>query len=220
MWNPPLHSENTDGKKGAVLLSVPGRRREHSGRRGDGPRNGDHVCGVGQVMRGLRARSGHRQGRGAYRSIGPDCGGLEPLPGAGWFSRTRRSPDVQTSVRAHHRHRHEHRRAPLVDTPTEIHRSGSGIIPACKDSICPTRGSRPTRRRSSHEAFSCMERGRGGEPRFHAVDKRTGERVGTVELPAPTDTAPMTFIHEGRQYVVMAVSGRNLPGSLVALRLP
>jgi quinoprotein glucose dehydrogenase len=62
--------------------------------------------------------------------------------------------------------------------------------------------------------------GRDGEPRFHAVDKRSGERLGTIELPSTTDTAPMTFLHEGVQYVVVAVSGPELPGSLVALRLP
>jgi len=64
--------------------------------------------------------------------------------------------------------------------------------------------------------------GSGGRARFHAVDKRSGERVGTIELPAPTDAAPMTFLHEGRQYIVTAVSGgeHGLPGSLVALRLP
>jgi glucose dehydrogenase len=62
--------------------------------------------------------------------------------------------------------------------------------------------------------------GRGGEPRFHAIDKRTGQRLGTVELPASTDTAPMTFMHEGRQYIVTAISGNGIPGSLVALRLP
>ena len=62
--------------------------------------------------------------------------------------------------------------------------------------------------------------GRGGRPQFHAVDKRTGEELGIVQLPATTDTAPMTFMHEGVQYVVMAVSGSGLPGSLVALRLP
>ena len=62
--------------------------------------------------------------------------------------------------------------------------------------------------------------GRGGLPRMHAVDKRTGERVGTVELPAPTDTAPMTYLHDGVQYIVTAVSGQGLPGSLVALRIP
>ena len=62
--------------------------------------------------------------------------------------------------------------------------------------------------------------GRGGEPRIHAVNKRTGDRLGTVQLPGTTDTAPMTFMHEGVQYIVTAVSGPNLPGSLVALRLP
>jgi len=62
--------------------------------------------------------------------------------------------------------------------------------------------------------------GRTGRPLFHAVDKRTGERIGTVELPAPTNTAPMTFLHEGRQYVVLAVGGAGHPGGLVALRLP
>jgi quinoprotein glucose dehydrogenase len=62
--------------------------------------------------------------------------------------------------------------------------------------------------------------GRSGEPRFHAVDKRSGERVGTIALPATTDTAPMTFLHDGVQYVVLSVSGRDLPGSFLALRVP
>jgi len=62
--------------------------------------------------------------------------------------------------------------------------------------------------------------GRGARPVFHAVDKRTGQEVGRVELPAPTMTAPMTFMHEGKQYFVMAVGGGGMAGSLVALRLP
>jgi glucose dehydrogenase len=62
--------------------------------------------------------------------------------------------------------------------------------------------------------------GRGGSPLFHAVDKRTGKEIAAVELPAPTMTAPMTFMHEGKQYVLMAVGGGGLPGSLVALKLP
>ena len=70
------------------------------------------------------------------------------------------------------------------------------------------------------ESLLMYGEGRGGLPRFHAVDKVTGERVGTVELPAATDTAPMAFMHDGVQYIVTAVSGRGLPGSLVALRLP
>ena len=62
--------------------------------------------------------------------------------------------------------------------------------------------------------------GRGAEPRFHAVDKRTGRRLATVNLPAPSNSAPMTFMHEGKQYIVMPVGGTQMPGSLVALRLP
>jgi len=62
--------------------------------------------------------------------------------------------------------------------------------------------------------------GRSGQPHFHAVDKLTGERLGTVELPASTKTAPMSYMHEGVQYVVVAVGGSGFPGSLVALRLP
>ena len=62
--------------------------------------------------------------------------------------------------------------------------------------------------------------GRGAAPVFRAVDKMTGEELGAVDLPGSTITAPMTYMHEGVQYVVMAVNARGLPGSLVALRLP
>ncbi|MGH7501955.1 MAG: PQQ-binding-like beta-propeller repeat protein [Longimicrobiales bacterium] len=62
--------------------------------------------------------------------------------------------------------------------------------------------------------------GRGGAPLFHAVNKQTGDEIATVQLPAPTNTAPMTFLHDGRQYIVVAVGSGQHPGSLVALRLP
>jgi len=62
--------------------------------------------------------------------------------------------------------------------------------------------------------------GRGGRPVMRAVDKRTGKEVGVVTIPAATTTAPMTFMHQGRQYVVSAVRGADLPAALVALRLP
>ncbi|HUG28176.1 MAG TPA: hypothetical protein VMK53_07750, partial [Gemmatimonadales bacterium] len=63
--------------------------------------------------------------------------------------------------------------------------------------------------------------GRGGRPLLHAVDKRTGLELATVELPGSTTTAPMTFMHLGRQYLISAVGGANFPGgAFVALRLP
>ncbi len=62
--------------------------------------------------------------------------------------------------------------------------------------------------------------GRGAAPVFRAVDKRTGMELGRVDLPASTLTAPMTYMHEGKQYIVMAVGGAGYAGSLVALALP
>jgi quinoprotein glucose dehydrogenase len=62
--------------------------------------------------------------------------------------------------------------------------------------------------------------GRGGDPLLHAVDKATGQELATVALPETTNTAPMTFMHDGVQYIILAVGGSDLPGSLVALRLP
>ncbi|MFW6206361.1 MAG: PQQ-binding-like beta-propeller repeat protein [Gemmatimonadota bacterium] len=64
--------------------------------------------------------------------------------------------------------------------------------------------------------------GRGGRSVWYAHDKSTGERIGEVDIPAPVNTAPMTYLHEGRQYVVLSVAGGDdqTPGSLVALALP
>jgi quinoprotein glucose dehydrogenase len=62
--------------------------------------------------------------------------------------------------------------------------------------------------------------GRGGDPWFHAVDKRTGKEIAHIKLPATTNTAPMTYMHEGRQYIVVAVAGPGVEAELVALALP
>jgi quinoprotein glucose dehydrogenase len=59
--------------------------------------------------------------------------------------------------------------------------------------------------------------GSGGEPALDAYRKRTGEHVGRVELPASGQYGMMTYLHEGRQHVVVRVGS---PGRLVALRLP
>ncbi len=60
----------------------------------------------------------------------------------------------------------------------------------------------------------------GGSPAFRAYDKATGEVVWETELPAGVSGAPMTYLHEGRQYIVMAISGTELEGELLALALP
>lgn len=62
--------------------------------------------------------------------------------------------------------------------------------------------------------------GRGGAPIFRAYHKMTGAILGEVELPASTNAAPMTFLVNGKQYIVVAIAGNGLPAELIALTLP
>ena len=62
--------------------------------------------------------------------------------------------------------------------------------------------------------------GATGDPLLHAIDKQTGEQLGSVELPNPGQYGMMTYMHEGNQYVVVQIGGADYPGSLAALRLP
>jgi quinoprotein glucose dehydrogenase len=57
--------------------------------------------------------------------------------------------------------------------------------------------------------------GSDNTPYLFAVDKRTGKRLGKVQIPANSQYGMMTYMHEGKQYVVV-----QLPGRLLALKLP
>jgi len=62
--------------------------------------------------------------------------------------------------------------------------------------------------------------GAGGR-KFRAYNKATGAILWETELPAGTTGAPMTYMFEGKQYVVVAI-GSSEPHSseLIALSLP
>ena len=55
---------------------------------------------------------------------------------------------------------------------------------------------------------------------LRAYDKATGEEVGEVYMPAAQTGSPMTYVLDGTQYIVVAVSGGGVSGELVAYRLP
>ncbi len=55
---------------------------------------------------------------------------------------------------------------------------------------------------------------------LRAYDKANGKDVGAVYMPAPESGSPMTYMHNGRQYIVIAVSGGNYSAELLAFRLP
>jgi len=60
----------------------------------------------------------------------------------------------------------------------------------------------------------------GGGRMFRAYDKDTGRVLWQTELPAGTSGAPMTYLQEGKQYIVVAVSDNDHEGELIALALP
>ena len=55
---------------------------------------------------------------------------------------------------------------------------------------------------------------------LRAYDKKTGADAGAVYMPAPQTGSPMTYMLNGRQYIVVAISNQNFPGELIAFRLP
>jgi quinoprotein glucose dehydrogenase len=55
---------------------------------------------------------------------------------------------------------------------------------------------------------------------LRAYDKATGREVGAVYMPAPQSGSPMTYMHGGEQYLVVAVSGAQYAGELLAFKLP
>ena len=63
------------------------------------------------------------------------------------------------------------------------------------------------------------QRGSGG-PGFRAIHKKTGATIFEMKLPANMTGIPMTYMLNGRQYIVVALGGLDLPSEMVALALP
>ena len=55
---------------------------------------------------------------------------------------------------------------------------------------------------------------------LRAYDKATGADVGTVYMPAAQSGSPMTYMMDGRQYIVLAISGGIYSGEYLAFTLP
>jgi quinoprotein glucose dehydrogenase len=66
--------------------------------------------------------------------------------------------------------------------------------------------------------FATYPQGRGAMLR--AYDKATGKDVGAVFMPAPQTGSPMTYMLNGKQYIVVAIGGVGYPAELLAFRLP
>ncbi|HUG39309.1 MAG TPA: hypothetical protein VMM12_02435, partial [Longimicrobiales bacterium] len=106
-------------------------------------------------------------------------------------------------------------RIPNGDTPEDV-----AAHPALAGVDLPVTGKNGHANIITTRTLMIYGEGRGGEPWLHAVDKRTGAEVGRLRLPATTNTAPMSFSHGGRQFIVVAVAQAGVEAELVALALP
>ncbi len=55
---------------------------------------------------------------------------------------------------------------------------------------------------------------------LRAYDKSTGKEVGAVYVPAPQSGSPMTYMLNGKPYIIVAVSGGAYSGEYIAFTLP
>jgi quinoprotein glucose dehydrogenase len=55
---------------------------------------------------------------------------------------------------------------------------------------------------------------------LRAYNKATGKELGAVWMPAPQSGSPMTYSVDGRQYIIIAISGGNYSGEYLAFALP
>ena len=60
----------------------------------------------------------------------------------------------------------------------------------------------------------------GREGHFHALDSRSGTLLWKASLGGPISSGPMTYMVDGKQYLMVAVSGGNYSGEYIAYSLP
>ena len=88
----------------------------------------------------------------------------------------------------------------------------------------PDQGSRGQAQAINTKTLMIYGTGRGGgppnsDPTLYAVDKATGKQVGALKIASRTTAVPMTYMHQGRQYIVFATGAEESTG-LTALALP
>jgi quinoprotein glucose dehydrogenase len=75
---------------------------------------------------------------------------------------------------------------------------------------------------AGERGFVTMPDGRRGAM-MRAYDKATGKELGAIYLRAPQTGGPMTYMIDGRQYLVIAIGGAftdSAPAEFIAFRLP
>jgi quinoprotein glucose dehydrogenase len=211
LFLPPSLAKAPDGTKGA--FNVPG---ANGGANIPGGAAADPETGMvyiasergHSVLSMVRGDEKFKGGTSAYVSMGP--GGISGPQGLPLLK-----PPYGTIVALNLNTGDHAWTIPDGDTPDDIKNH-----PALKGVKLPVTGKPTQANLLVTKTLLLYGEGRGGSPLFHAVDKKTGKEIASVEIPATTNTAPMTFLHNGRQYILAAVASPDVSAELVALALP
>lgn len=103
------------------------------------------------------------------------------------------------------------------DTPREVRNH-----PLLKGLDIPRTGSRSKAGLLVTKTLLFAGEGFGGQPYFRALDKQTGEIIWETRIPGVQTGLPMTYMHDGKQYVVFSAGDQDagVPAMLVAFALP
>ena len=72
---------------------------------------------------------------------------------------------------------------------------------------------------SGESGFTTPPSGQRGA-KLYAYDKATGKKLANLIMPAPQTGSPMTYMLNGKQYLVLAISGAGFPAELIAYTAP
>lgn len=214
LFNPPLHRDNDLGKRGAIWC--PG---SSGGTNITGPSVADPVTGILYVTSQKGCSSNvliPGEEADAEESAPTGSTVVDFAPGGGAGVRGPRGLPIYkppySRITAIDMNTGEHLWwIPVGDTPDRIR-----THPALEGVDIPNTGTgeQAAQMVTASLLFYTGEAS-DGTPFLYAVDKATGERLGSVEIPAPGRYGMMTYMHDGRQHIVVQVQG-----SLVALGLP
>ncbi len=68
--------------------------------------------------------------------------------------------------------------------------------------------------------FTATGRDAWNPPLLNVYDKTSGELLRAIELPSSVRALPMTYLHDGKQYLAVGIGSGRDPDEIVALAIP
>ncbi len=216
LFNPPLHRDNDLGKKAAVWC--PG---DIGGVNVDGPAAADPTTGILYVT--SRKNCSYRiPAPGAERDAllelptGSTIADYVVIPGYGSVQ----GPDglnmfkpPYSRITAIDMNTGEHLWwIPVGETPDRVLNH-----PALKELDIPNTGNGTRVAPMTVTSTMLIYAGHGSDntPYLYAIDKASGEQLGKIEAPASSSYGMMTYVHEGKQYIMLLTGPKLTTMALV-----